>query len=70
MIRGMVDRLDERLKADGSDLEGWLRLARARAVLGERDRAVAALDTAASRFRDDAAAMAQIDEARRTLGLN
>ena len=70
MIRGMVDRLDERLKADGGDLEGWLRLARARAVLGERDRAAVALDTAADRFRDDAAAVARIDEARRTLGLD
>jgi cytochrome c-type biogenesis protein CcmH len=70
MIRGMVDRLDERLKAEGGDLGEWLRLARARAVLGERDRAVAALDTAADRFKNDAVALAQIDEARRTLGLD
>ena len=70
MIRGMVDRLDERLKQNGNDLEGWLRLARARAVLGERDRATAALEAAATHFKDDASAMAQIDEARRTLGLN
>lgn len=70
MIRGMVDRLDERLKQNGDDLEGWLRLARARAVLGERDRATAALEAAATHFKDDASAMAQIDEARRTLGLN
>ena len=29
MVRGMVERLAERLKRDGSDLEGWLRLVRA-----------------------------------------
>ncbi|MFO1088288.1 MAG: c-type cytochrome biogenesis protein CcmI [Hyphomicrobiales bacterium] len=70
MIRAMVDKLDERLQKDGSDLDGWLRLARARMVLGERDRAVAALDAAATRFKDDEKAQAQIADARKTLGLN
>lgn len=35
MIRGMVDRLTERLKDNPDDAEGWLRLARAREVLGD-----------------------------------
>lgn len=35
MIRGMVDRLAERLEETPGDLAGWLRLGRARAVLGE-----------------------------------
>ena len=39
MIRGMVDRLAERLSREGSDVEGWLRLVRAYMVLGERDKA-------------------------------
>ena len=39
MIRGMVDRLAERLKTDASDFEGWLRLVRAYAVMGDRDKA-------------------------------
>ena len=34
MIRGMVDGLAQRLEQDGDDLQGWLRLARARLVLG------------------------------------
>lgn len=33
MIRGMVDSLAERLKADPNDYEGWLRLGRAQTVL-------------------------------------
>ena len=36
MVRGMVERLAERLKQDGSDVEGWLRLVRAYMVLGDK----------------------------------
>ena len=39
MIRGMVDRLATRLKQNGDDVEGWLRLVRAYLVLGEHERA-------------------------------
>jgi cytochrome c-type biogenesis protein CcmH len=42
MVRGMVERLAVRLKQDGSDMEGWLRLLRAYMVLGEKDKARAA----------------------------
>ena len=42
MIRGMVARLADRLKQDGSDVEGWLRLLRSYAVLGDKDQARAA----------------------------
>ena len=41
-IRGMVDRLDARLKDMPDDLDGWRRLARARSVLGEHPAAAAA----------------------------
>ncbi|MFI5000089.1 MAG: c-type cytochrome biogenesis protein CcmI [Reyranellales bacterium] len=41
-IRGMVEGLDAKLRADGSDRAGWLRLAQARKVLGENDKAVEA----------------------------
>ena len=44
MIRGMVDTLDARLKSEGGDIESWLRLVRSRMVLGERDKAMVALD--------------------------
>ena len=39
MIRGMVARLAGRLHDNGADVEGWLRLVRAYAVLGDRDKA-------------------------------
>lgn len=46
MIRGMVVRLETRLTEEPGDIEGWLRLARSRAVLGEPEQAVAALERA------------------------
>ena len=42
MIAGMVARLAERLKQDGSDAEGWARLVRSYRVLGQNDKAQAA----------------------------
>ena len=41
-IKGMVARLADRLKANPDDLEGWIRLGRSYAVLGERKEAEAA----------------------------
>lgn len=46
MIRGMVEGLANRLKQDGSDVDGWLRLVRAYRVLGETDKAGTAIDDA------------------------
>lgn len=43
MVRGMVDRLAERLRENPNDADGWLRLARAREVLGEAEPAREAL---------------------------
>jgi len=39
MIRGMVNRLAERLKTEPNDLPGWKRLAQAYQVLGETEKA-------------------------------
>src|SRR6516225_4634842 len=39
MIRGMVQRLADRLHANGKDVDGWMRLVRAFAILGDRDKA-------------------------------
>ena len=61
MIRSMVDGLDERLKADGNDLEGWLRLIRARSVLNEADKASAAYKQARTQFKDNPEALAALD---------
>ena len=46
MVQGMVEGLANRLEETPDDLEGWLRLARAYAVLGRRDEAVNALERA------------------------
>ena len=43
MVRGMVDGLAARLADNPGDVEGWLRLARARRVLGEEAAATEAL---------------------------
>ncbi len=39
MIQGMVEGLAERLKQNGDDVPGWLRLVRAYMVLGDNDKA-------------------------------
>ncbi|MEI6573841.1 MAG: c-type cytochrome biogenesis protein CcmI [Alphaproteobacteria bacterium] len=69
MIRSMVQRLDERLTQDGSDLDGWLRLMRAYRVLGETDKAKASRERAKLSFTNDLAALAKIDAAARDMGL-
>jgi cytochrome c-type biogenesis protein CcmH len=55
MIRGMVDKLQARMDADGSDVEGWLRLAQSRQVLGESDKARATFEQALKLHPDDPA---------------
>ncbi|HZT50574.1 MAG TPA: c-type cytochrome biogenesis protein CcmI [Stellaceae bacterium] len=47
MIRGMVERLAQRLEQQPDDLQGWLRLGRAYGVMGERDKAADAYEHAA-----------------------
>jgi cytochrome c-type biogenesis protein CcmH len=69
MIRAMVDGLEDRLRADGDDLEGWLRLIRSRTVLNEADRARAALATARTQFKDNPQALSAIDGLARELNL-
>ena len=44
MIRGMVERLADKLKEDPDNLEGWQRLARAYDVLGEKEKAAGAYE--------------------------
>jgi cytochrome c-type biogenesis protein CcmH len=69
MIRGMVDGLEERLKSDGNDLEGWQRLMNARKVLGEMDKAKAAYEAAKAVFKDKPDALASLDELARSLSI-
>lgn len=60
MIRSMVDGLAAKLEADPKNLEGWLRLIRARVVLKEADIAKAALQKARSTFDGDQGALGEL----------
>jgi cytochrome c-type biogenesis protein CcmH len=68
-IRGMVDRLAERLARDGHDPDGWVRLVRAYSVLSDTEKARAALADARRSLADDHAALARLDDLARELGL-
>jgi cytochrome c-type biogenesis protein CcmH len=69
MIRGMVDRLATRLKQNGDDVEGWLRLMRAYIVMGERDKAAGALTDARQAVANDTERLRQLNEGVKNLGL-
>ena len=70
MVRGMVERLAARLKGEGADLDGWLRLMRAYMVLGERDKARTAAADARRALAGDADKLRRIDDAAKGLGLD
>jgi cytochrome c-type biogenesis protein CcmH len=69
MVRGMVQRLADRLHADGNDVEGWLRLVRSYAVLGERDKAKDAAADAKRALSDYPDEIKRIDDLVKDLGL-
>ena len=69
MVRGMVERLAERLKRDGSDVEGWLRLVRAYSVMGDRDRALSAIADARRALGHDADKLRRLDALAKELRL-
>lgn len=48
MIHGMVDKLAAQLQAHPNDVDGWMRLGRARHVLGEDDQSIQAYAKAAA----------------------
>lgn len=68
-IRTMVEGLATRLSENGQDLQGWLRLIRSWAMLGEKDKAQAALADARKALAADAPAVSQIDGLAKELGL-
>jgi cytochrome c-type biogenesis protein CcmH len=70
MIRGMVERLASRLKQNGDDVEGWLRLVRAYMVMGDRDKARSALTDARQAVANDAERLRQLNEGLKNLGLD
>jgi cytochrome c-type biogenesis protein CcmH len=67
MIQDMVDRLAARLKQDGSDVEGWVRLVRSYKVLGEADKASAAAGDARQALAGDPVKLQQLDAALKEL---
>lgn len=69
MIEGMVERLAERLKANGKDVEGWRRLLRSYTVLGQRAKAAEALARARTALAGDNAALSELEEFAKALGL-
>jgi cytochrome c-type biogenesis protein CcmH len=69
MIRGMVQRLSDRLHTDGNDVDGWMRLVRAYAVLGDRDKAKVAAADARHALADRADQVKRIDDLVKALGL-
>jgi len=68
-IRGMVEGLERRLAKQGGSADEWLRLVRSHAVLGERDKALDALERASKALRDDRAAQERLDAQAHELGL-
>ncbi|MBR0938307.1 c-type cytochrome biogenesis protein CcmI [Bradyrhizobium jicamae] len=70
MIRGMVDRLATRLKQNGDDVEGWLRLVRAYLVMGERDKAMSAVADARQAVASNAERLRQLNDGLKNLGLD
>jgi len=69
MVQTMVARLAERLQQDGSDIEGWLRLVRSYMVLGDREKALAAVGDARRALVGDPEKLRKIDELVKGLGL-
>jgi cytochrome c-type biogenesis protein CcmH len=69
-ISAMVAGLAKRLQANPNDPEGWQRLVRSYVVLGDRNKARAALDRARSALRDDPQAGAALDSEAKSLNLD
>src|SRR4030081_1360711 len=70
VIHGMGERLAGRLKQNGDDVEGWLRLVRAYMVMGDRDKAKSTLTDARQAVANDAERLRQLNEGLKNLGLD
>jgi cytochrome c-type biogenesis protein CcmH len=69
MIRGMVDRLASRLAQSPQDPDGWIKLIRARTVLGEQEAAKEALNRALLVFAGADEEKSRVLAAARELGV-
>jgi cytochrome c-type biogenesis protein CcmH len=69
MVRGMVEKLADRLHADGGDVDGWLRLVRAYVVLGDQAKAKGAAADAKRALAEHPDQVKRIDDLAKSLGL-
>jgi len=69
MVRGMVDRLANRLRQNPRDADGWIRLMRSRMVLNDPNAAREALRSALAAFQDDGATQQRLRTAATELGV-
>jgi cytochrome c-type biogenesis protein CcmH len=66
----LSDRLASRLKQNGDDVEGWLRLVRAYMVMGDRDKAKGASADARQAVAGDAERLRALNEGLKNLGVD
>ncbi|BBF93554.1 c-type cytochrome biogenesis protein CcmI [Blastochloris tepida] len=69
MIRAMVEVLEQKLKTDTGDVEGWMRLVRSHMVLGDSEKAKTALASARTALAGDADKLKRLDDYAKELGL-
>jgi cytochrome c-type biogenesis protein CcmH len=68
-INTMVERLAARLRENGSDVDGWLRLLRAYVVMGERDKATMAANEARKALAREPEKLKLLDAGLKNLGV-
>ena len=61
-IEAVVERLAERLRKDGSDVQGWIRLVRSYRVLGKADKVKAAIAEAHASLANDQESLQRLDK--------
>jgi cytochrome c-type biogenesis protein CcmH len=69
MVRGMVEGLDARLRANPRDRDGWVRLMRARMVLGESGKAAEAYRAARAAYSDDPGTLEGLQTQAKQMGV-
>jgi cytochrome c-type biogenesis protein CcmH len=69
MVQAMVDRLAVRLKQDGSDVDGWLRLVKAYMVMGDGSKVQAAAMDARKALAANADGLTRLEAGLKALGV-